>query len=163
MKQDDSMGRESESEVGSQIPTARRKVGIRLRAIERRLGGRERAAAAAGVGVSTLASWVAGSADPKFSKVAALARAAGVSLDWLAYGEGGEARSQPPHAANDLNEQLLLDIIAVAEEVWSLAGLSPQPEEKAAKILAVYKEIVAAQQNGETVSPSRILRLVHSA
>lgn len=55
------------------------------------LGGQEAAAAVAEVSTSTFSSWVNGKADPSFEGLWRLAKAAGVSLDWLATGEGPKA------------------------------------------------------------------------
>lgn len=49
---------------------------------------RKQAAATAGVAVSSLARWIAGEGMPAFDSLAALASAQGVSLDWIASGEG---------------------------------------------------------------------------
>jgi phage repressor protein C with HTH and peptisase S24 domain len=53
-----------------------------------RLGRRETAAGMAGVSAGQLRRWINGESGPPFEELVALADGAGVSLDWLARGQG---------------------------------------------------------------------------
>ena len=68
------------------VPSFRKELGTRLREVENRFKNRAEAAKAAGVAKSTLQNWIEGKADPSFQGLAALAKAANVSMDWLATG-----------------------------------------------------------------------------
>nr|WP_284047090.1 helix-turn-helix transcriptional regulator [Halomonas llamarensis] len=52
------------------------------------MGGRKKAAQTAGVALSTFHRWLAGDSIPALDSIARLAQGAGVSLDWVATGEG---------------------------------------------------------------------------
>ncbi|MEA5446755.1 S24 family peptidase [Gammaproteobacteria bacterium AB-CW1] len=58
----------------------------RLESVVRRFPSRRQAARVAGVSVDALARYLKGSNQPGFAPVARLARATGISLDWLAGG-----------------------------------------------------------------------------
>lgn len=94
--------KKSESEPGassdSQVPIPGKKLGDRIEAVADLLGTRINAAFVAGVSVDMLAKYIAGTSRPRFDAMVRLAAAAGVSLDWLATGEGEmlvEARETP--------------------------------------------------------------------
>ncbi|AXY41632.1 XRE family transcriptional regulator [Halomonas sp. JS92-SW72] len=69
------------------VPNPTDGIGTRIAEVADRLGGRKKAASAAGVSVSTLNRWTTGESVPVFAGVARLCMAAGVSLDWVAYGD----------------------------------------------------------------------------
>lgn len=73
-------------ETGKMVPSFRVELGTRLREVEKRFKNRAEAARAAGVAKSTLQNWIEGKADPSFQGLAALAKAADISMDWLATG-----------------------------------------------------------------------------
>ncbi|WP_063812497.1 XRE family transcriptional regulator [Burkholderia cepacia] len=58
----------------------------------RQIGGRGAAAAVAGVSDDMLRRYIRGDSKPTFEVIAKLARAAGVSLDWVATGDGNGAQ-----------------------------------------------------------------------
>ena len=60
----------------------------RLNAVVRRVGGASAVAHLAGMRESTIRNWLAGPSEPNRAKLVAIARATGVSLAWLATGEG---------------------------------------------------------------------------
>ncbi|KAG0165745.1 hypothetical protein DFQ28_010009 [Apophysomyces sp. BC1034] len=65
----------------------------RIDEVCRRIGGRSAAASVAGVSDDMLRRYVRGDSKPTFEVIAKLARAAGVSLDWIASGEDVTAAS----------------------------------------------------------------------
>ncbi len=82
--------RDSEhSEKGSKpVPFPNTGIGTRVAAIADLYESRRQAAVTAEVGVSTLQRWIGDEASPAFDSVARLALAKGVSLDWVATGDG---------------------------------------------------------------------------
>jgi len=82
--------------VTNDSPSFREQVGSRLRELEKRFANRSVAAEAAGVVKSTLQNWIEGRADPSFEGMARLARAAGVSVEWLATGVEASGAGELP-------------------------------------------------------------------
>jgi phage repressor protein C with HTH and peptisase S24 domain len=83
-------------ELGHAVPSFRAELGIRLRWIEKTyFQTRADAAEVAAVSKSTLQRWIEGGSDPSFEGLAKLARHTGVSLDWLATGQGESTGKQP--------------------------------------------------------------------
>ena len=69
----------------------------RLHAILRHWPSADRLARATGVSPSAFRKWLRGEAEPSRERLVALAQAAGVSVGWLASGEGQEPRLVLPH------------------------------------------------------------------
>lgn len=67
----------------------------RLRVASSRVGGPESLAQMAGIPRRTLGNYLAGRNEPKASALAAIAGAAGVSVEWLVTGNGAEAEERP--------------------------------------------------------------------
>lgn len=61
---------------------------VRLEAIIRKCGGAASLARAAGLSDRVVGKWKSGESEPNVSRLVALARAAGVSVEWLATGRG---------------------------------------------------------------------------
>lgn len=80
---------ETELEYGdaNSVPNPTDGIGTRIAEVADRIGSRKAAAKAAGVSVSTLNRWTTGESVPVFAGVARLCMSAGVSLDWVAYGQ----------------------------------------------------------------------------
>lgn len=73
----------------SSVPIPLMGLGTRISAIADLFESRKDAANAAGVSASTLQRWIAGEGSAAFDSVIKLASAKGISLDWIASGEGG--------------------------------------------------------------------------
>ncbi|MDH4120469.1 MAG: helix-turn-helix domain-containing protein [Deltaproteobacteria bacterium] len=67
--------------------------GDRISAVSRQIGSRLGAAQAAGVSADSLQRYIRGEVHPSFMAMARLAEAAGVSLEWLATGQGTMERA----------------------------------------------------------------------
>ena len=87
-KQIDMTNLEPPGKQGTIVPSFRDELGTRLRELEKGFANREEAAKAAGVAKSTLQRWIEGKSDPSFEGLVRLAGAAGVSVEWLATGQG---------------------------------------------------------------------------
>jgi len=108
------MSREGES--GKPNPDANRSVGgrgtfiARLQAILRSWPSADRLARATGVSPSAFRKWLRGEAEPSRERLVALAHAAGVSVGWLANGEGPETAAScrdrlPPSPVHTLDQR----------------------------------------------------------
>jgi phage repressor protein C with HTH and peptisase S24 domain len=78
------------------VPNPDKGIGTRISEISEMLGGRKKAAQAAGVALSTFHRWLAGDSIPALDSISRLAQKAGVSLDWVATGEGAKQLGQSP-------------------------------------------------------------------
>jgi len=72
----------------NEVPSSNVELGTRIKAICDRLGSRRKAAEIGGVSEDMIYKYIAGSTSPRFDVIARLAQAAGVSLQWFAYGQG---------------------------------------------------------------------------
>lgn len=74
----------------------RRAFGERVRVAVSRIGVQEMAAAAAGVSLTQLKSWLKGDSAPSVFTLARLARHANVDLHWLVWGSEAASPEAPP-------------------------------------------------------------------
>lgn len=84
----------------------------RIDEVCRRIGGRSAAASVAGVSDDMLRRYIRGDSKPTFEVIANLARAAGVSLDWVASGDGDQRRReavQPQQCVDTLGNPVDLE------------------------------------------------------
>lgn len=58
----------------------------RLKQLAKECGGNRALCDKSGISERTFANWLAGSSEPKVIGIAAIARAAGVTIDWIVYG-----------------------------------------------------------------------------
>lgn len=84
---EDSELRNSHSEEAEnfELGTAKFEIAARLREVIRRAGGNQAVAAKSGVPLGTVNNYVRGVSDAKAASLGAIARACGVSLDWLVF------------------------------------------------------------------------------
>lgn len=82
------MAGERDNRPGNDVPSFTAELGSRLSSVIDAIGSQKAAASIAGVSDEQLGRWKSGKARPSFFGMQALAQAAGVSLDWLATGEG---------------------------------------------------------------------------
>lgn len=112
----------------------------RMRAAIEEAGGLRKIVDATGIPASTLSDALAGKSEPRFSLVAAVARAAGRSLDFLVYGEGPGGRLpvglvEAKGAGPGFVGLPALDIRASAG-----AGLAAVPEQLGGGSLIAFRE-----------------------
>lgn len=153
--------------------------GNRLSSVLELVGGLVGASKVIGVSDEQIGRWRSGRSKPQFFGLAALCDATGVSLDWLATGEGEmmrDARRGPP--AFDVGLPLpekapaaiepRVHVLAITK-VESWLAQNPRrrmtPEKKAEAIALIYDMILEAVGNparSETIDRQveRILRLV---
>lgn len=135
----------------------------RLRECVAKAGSGVALAEAAGIPRRSLENYLNGTSEPKLSVLAAIARAAGVSLAWLATGTT-ESGTSSPGEAGVLRPEVLENAIRIVERWLDAHGRVMQPEKKAAAILAIYEMIAQDIEEGRPPLDERragaILKLV---
>lgn len=166
-KHRESMGdRNSETNFG--VPASNLEIlASRIRECAKLVGSGDALAAAAGIPRRTLETYLSGDAEPKALRLAAIAKSARVSLDWLAgltetmQPASGVAQSRPAYAGRGLvaplHRDVLFDVLVVVEE--QLQGRYLEPEKKAELILLLYEE---AEHEGK-VDRDKTIRLIKLA
>ncbi|MBL1267618.1 MAG: helix-turn-helix transcriptional regulator [Halomonas sp.] len=91
---------ELKEKTESSVPNPDKGIGTRISEISEMMGGRKKAAKMAGVALSTFHRWLAGDSIPALDSIARLAQGAGVSLDWVATGEGPKELGHSPSIPN---------------------------------------------------------------
>lgn len=117
-----------------------------------------------GVGASLFSKYLRGSM-PGADKALLIARAAGVTVDWLLTGEGTKEAGEP-QARYPLEEEQLRDCFVAVEEYLADHGVfTPRgaPAEKRITLAVdLYREVIAAARKGRSVSPAEMIRLLRS-
>lgn len=116
-------------------------------------------AAQAGIPATTFAKVLAGETEPTRPTLVAIAKAAGVSVHWLAVGEGSVTVTGEP-----MDRALMRECIVAVEELLVELGRQIEPARKAELIDLVY----AAEQNERGkgrpgLSGAEIIRLVRQS
>jgi len=112
----------------------------RLRKLVTNVGGVGKLADKANIPLSTMQKYLQGSA-PTFEKLAAIAQAGNVSVDWLTTGK--DYRETIP-----LNIRILCDITTEVEKIFDDYKVNMKPEKKAKLISNLYEEMI---ENGTTL------------
>lgn len=115
----------------------------RLRQVVDEIGSRKRAGLIANVKAEMITKYIDGKAKPTFFTVRALATAAGVGLDWLAYGE-----EHRPAAVQDgpVDHDLLAMVIENLEERLSQFDVNISTEKRARLIALMYEHFVHLEE-----------------
>lgn len=90
----------------------------------KRAGGSTKMAGIAGVSTSVLSKWRRGESDPSRARLVKMARAAGVSVQWLATGEGSPdqgaaaptAKPGRPDIDLDTLEEVVVKVLALLDQ-----------------------------------------------
>jgi phage repressor protein C with HTH and peptisase S24 domain len=125
--------------------------GARLKLVVAQWPSADRLARATGVSPSAFRKWLKGEAEPSRDRLVALANTAGVSVAWLAQGEGPEpdlvsldARAHSPNLSGaDKAQFLLLPKVAVA----AAAGAGQQPVDGATEFIGFRHDWLRATFN----------------
>ncbi|WP_156428788.1 hypothetical protein [Magnetospirillum sp. XM-1] len=155
---------ESPKEHGNAVPGWTPELGIRLSEVYRLLGGMRAAGAICGSSDETLGKWRDGHARPSFLALAQLAVAAGVSLDWIAFGV--EPQAQPaaaPDQAIAIDEELLEAAIVGVDEFIAERGLSIPSDRRAALVATIYALAVEDGAKDLAKKPSAIAKFIRLA
>ena len=153
-------------ELGSELPSWTPELGSRLRTVVAKLGGGVPAGNIAGVSDEALSRYINGRSKPSFYALAALAKAADVSLDWIAGLDTGiKAAPQPPPitskcetpaVAPAFDPDFLKQISKEVSEAYVKAGSRIVGSDLVSKSADIYAEI--AKVSGDPTVREGILK-----
>ncbi|MCR9218994.1 MAG: helix-turn-helix transcriptional regulator [Alphaproteobacteria bacterium] len=104
------------------------------------IGTKRQAAQVMGVSEDMVHRYCRAETKPPFLPLATLARAAGVRLDWLAYGEGAMLQGEEAGApALALDVRLLVDVVETLEATLRALDLDLPPDTKARAVPLLYQ------------------------
>lgn len=115
----------------------------RLRQVVDEIGSRKRAGLIANVKAEMITKYIDGKAKPTFFTVRALAAAAGVGLDWLAYGH-----EHRPSIEQDgpVDHDLLAMVIQHLEERLAQFDVNISTEKRARLIALMYEHFIHLEE-----------------
>jgi transcriptional regulator with XRE-family HTH domain len=161
---------ELKKELGTVVPSCTElrtdELGTRIDAISQQLGTREYAASIAEVSVDQLVAYIKGRNKPAFLPLARLAQSAGVSLDWLATGEGPkypQARGSPDsiieeESASYHRFEMRLEWIRKAVKAVQMMGKNAPDEQKAEAVARVYERLVQTDGQADMIEVMQIIQ-----
>ena len=133
-----------------------------------RLGTRKDAAAVAGVSTDTLQRYIREEVQPSFEPLARMAITAGVSMEWLATGEGAmqpdETRDRVlPPSVRRLEEDvdLLQDVIEVTDELLEEHRIRLTPA-KRARVYRLLFELCSGDET-QAIDRDKVVQLIRLA
>ncbi len=129
----------------------------RMEFAARRAGNATRLAEAAGISRRAIGDYLAGAAEPSRSRLVAIARAARVSVQWLATGEGS-----PTAVPGVIDGEVLEDALQTVEEYLGERRQTMAPFDKAG-LVAILCGIEAAEDATVIEAQPRIARLLEMA
>lgn len=115
----------------------------RLRQVVNEIGSRKRAGLIANVKAEMITKYIDGKAKPTFFTVRALASAAGVGLDWLAY---GETHRPTLEQEGPVDHDLLAMVIQNLEERLSQFDVTISTEKRARLIALMYEHFIHLEE-----------------
>ncbi len=158
---------EQHIENRNSVPILASGIGTRISEAASKVGTRKSAAIAAGVSSDTLQRYISEGVKPSFEPLVGLARAAGVSLEWLATGE--EPLRNPVHeppADHQVSEsefdkilEKVENAVVIIESALKKRGASMSPEKKG-KLAAMCVDYLYDLPEDEKPDTAKILRLV---
>lgn len=117
----------------------------------------------AGVSDTFLRQCLAGRTEPTRTKLLAICRAGGVSVEWLATGSGdrshGAAGSLAVAEPGPPDREALTSVIEMLETVLDHSGRTLAPAEKSRLIMSLYD--LHTSHGPESVSAERVRELLH--
>lgn len=116
----------------------------RIDEIVQKIGGIGKACEQAGISYPTLGRWKDGTSDPKLSNIKALAKVAGVSVDWLVFGDN-TTLAQPVQQLQPANDDEYAYIPAYDIAVSAGHGMFSDGAVQPSKHLAFRKRWVQAR------------------
>lgn len=151
------MNSEADRESRRDLPSSRVELGRRIRQTAERIGTQAQAAAAAGISLSQLKRYISGESEAAVGAIGELAKAAGVSLHWLVYGENSPDMN-PSKALQAVDEELLTACLEGVEEHLEERGLYLPPAKKALLCKELYAMVLEEQrESGQDVKPKEEL------
>ena len=151
--------------------SSRSDISLRIRFAADKFNSRIEAAKAAGVSKTTIQTWIDGSKSPSFEALSRLAGKAGVSLDWIATGEGGgvdvpSALTQPfDRSQLKIDRELIENIVGGFSDLYDSIGLGydvGQPI-SSASLYNLYDDLIQIEDKEQrSVELVRAIRMQES-
>lgn len=132
-------------------------------AIER-VGGSTKMAEIADVSTSVLSKWRRGESDPSRSRLVKMARAAGVSVEWLATGEGSpdkgaESPSKQGFGPAEMDLDLMESVAVAALEELEARRIRLEPAAQARLLRVLYRHFAGKGEQPDHDTVSNIIDL----
>lgn len=156
------MNESEQNEPGvKRVPIQSSGIGTRISAVADLYGDRKSAAAAGGISTDQLARYMRGDNQPPFIVMAKMAAQVGVSLEWIATGQGPMKKGEvaPAQPAAKISVDLLRSCIRVVNVYLSDKGLAP-PEEVIAGLTAALYRYAEARGMADAEDMKEFLKLV---
>ncbi|PMR77058.1 transcriptional regulator [Billgrantia endophytica] len=129
-----------------------------MRIAIKQAGGATIMAEKAGVSTSVLRKWRAGQSEPTLSSLVRMARAANLSVEWLATGEG-RPDAGPASGQWLIDLETLEDVIIRTRRIFDRKRLALKPEVEARIIRLVYEFSLRQGQPMDDASLNNIVEL----
>lgn len=132
-------------QVNNSVPIDEEEIGTRIRAVADRYPSRQAAADAAGVSLISLRRYINGEVHPPFATLARLALPQGVSLHWLATGEGdwqaGSPAAAPCTCVDTLGNPVDLEefVFIPRYSVRAAAGCGQWPDDESPRFSMAFR------------------------
>jgi len=141
-------------------------LGTRIEQLAQRAGAVETLAKRAGISRAVVYNYIAGKSVPSLERALVLARAGGVSIEWLATGEeiGGKdatfAGGAVRKSAAAVNTGLLRVVLQGVEEGLALARRTMSPKKRAELVARLYEQYSDDPKRAEV---GKVIALVRAA
>lgn len=138
--------------------------GDRVAVAIKRVGGSTKMAEIAGVSTSVLSKWRRNESDPSRTRLVKMARAAGVSLEWLATGEGEpqgatQAPREPAGGPSEEDLELLEEVAAAAFSELKARDIRLVPAAQARLVRVLYRHFATRHERPDHDTISNIIDL----
>lgn len=145
------------------VPNVAPGIGTRIDAVSKLVGTRAEAAKAALVSDDMLYRYIREDSPPSFSAMAGLAKAAGVSLDWIATGQGHMMAGSGASSVPSISRDIMADVIEVVLRELDSQGKTLSPDKMSQLMLLIHDEILESEQTATGVDRSKVIRLIKLA
>ena len=145
------MIKDPEKLKGPKGPSSVNEFASRLRIVERKFNNRAEVAKAIGVAKSSYQRWVEGVSTPSFDAMAKLAKVAGVSLDWLAFGEESPSAGDAAHTGQQasLDEKLMFEIWSSIQGIVDIYRMKYSTYQHISLTCQIYESMKADPDKAE--------------
>lgn len=138
--------------------------GERVAVAINRVGGSTKMAKIAGVSTSVLSKWRRNESDPSRTRLVKMARAAGVSVEWLATGEGEpqgdeQAPGEPAGGPSEEDLDLLEEVAAAAFSELQARDIRLVPAAQARLVRVLYRHFATKHERPDHDTISNIIDL----
>lgn len=127
----------------------------------KKIGGQKAASLALGISTRSISSYMTGDAEPKLLISKRLSELAGISLDWLATGEGLPEKDSLDEIVKDIkvNADLMAEIVKIVNEYLDSLDRELPPE----KLGKIYAYLYNYCHKDEPVRRDNIISLIDIA